>query len=196
MFWLFIVGLFCYFCIFYYLYVDSLTYAFGWSAFLCRIRFCDTLVVIFLSKHHHHHRELLNPVEVLLTSRLVRFYSYICILYRIMKPSRNDADFAIVIFVLMNVYSYICIWMYVYMNIYMYEKCRDKYICFSLFILYIYLCVYTYISISRSVADFATYVLMVCVYRYMYLYIYFVSSGCIDVYIYRTNKYHWWWWWW
>jgi hypothetical protein len=23
--------------------VDSLTYAFGWSAFLCRIRFCDTL---------------------------------------------------------------------------------------------------------------------------------------------------------
>jgi hypothetical protein len=35
-------------CIFYYLYVDSLTYAFGWSVFLCRIRFCDTLVVIFL----------------------------------------------------------------------------------------------------------------------------------------------------
>jgi hypothetical protein len=26
---------------FYYLYVDSITYAFGWSAFLCRIRFCD-----------------------------------------------------------------------------------------------------------------------------------------------------------
>jgi hypothetical protein len=71
---LFIVGLFCYFCIFYYLYVDSLTYAyifihiyiytytytytyiyiyaFGWSAFLGRIGFCDTFVVIFLSKHH------------------------------------------------------------------------------------------------------------------------------------------------
>jgi hypothetical protein len=46
MFWLFIVGLFCYICIFYYSYVDSLTYAFGWSAFLC-IRFCGTLVVIF-----------------------------------------------------------------------------------------------------------------------------------------------------
>jgi hypothetical protein len=29
------------------LYIDSLTYVFGWSAFLCRIRFCDTLVVIF-----------------------------------------------------------------------------------------------------------------------------------------------------
>jgi hypothetical protein len=40
-------GLFCYICIIYNLYVDSLTYAFGWSAFLCRIRFCDTLVVIF-----------------------------------------------------------------------------------------------------------------------------------------------------
>jgi hypothetical protein len=39
LFWLFIVGLFCYICIFYYLYVDSLTYTFGWSAFLCRIRF-------------------------------------------------------------------------------------------------------------------------------------------------------------
>jgi hypothetical protein len=26
----------------YYLYVDSFTYAFGWSAFLCRIRFCDS----------------------------------------------------------------------------------------------------------------------------------------------------------
>jgi hypothetical protein len=54
--WLFIFGLFCYICIFYYLYVDSLTYAFGKSAFLFRIRFCDTLVVIlFLSTHHHHH---------------------------------------------------------------------------------------------------------------------------------------------
>jgi hypothetical protein len=33
--------------IFYYLYFDSLTYAFGWSAFLCRIRFYDAFVVIF-----------------------------------------------------------------------------------------------------------------------------------------------------
>jgi hypothetical protein len=31
-------------------YVDFLTYAFGWSAFLCRMKFCDTLVVIFF-KH-------------------------------------------------------------------------------------------------------------------------------------------------
>jgi hypothetical protein len=30
-----------------YLYVDSLTYAFGWSVFMCSIRFCDTLVEIF-----------------------------------------------------------------------------------------------------------------------------------------------------
>jgi hypothetical protein len=30
-------------------YVDSLTYAFGWSLFLCGIRFRDTLVVIFLN---------------------------------------------------------------------------------------------------------------------------------------------------
>jgi hypothetical protein len=30
-----------------YMYVNSLTYAFGWSAFLCSIRFCDTLIVIF-----------------------------------------------------------------------------------------------------------------------------------------------------
>jgi hypothetical protein len=44
----FIVGLFCYICIFFHLYVVSLTYAFSWSAFLCRIRFCDTLVIIFL----------------------------------------------------------------------------------------------------------------------------------------------------
>jgi hypothetical protein len=43
-----VVGLFCYIFIFYYLYVDSLTYVLGWSAFLCRIGFCDTLVVIFL----------------------------------------------------------------------------------------------------------------------------------------------------
>jgi hypothetical protein len=47
LFWLFIVGLFCYICIFYYLYVDSLTHTFGWSAFLCRIRFYDTLVIFF-----------------------------------------------------------------------------------------------------------------------------------------------------
>jgi hypothetical protein len=42
LFWLFIVWLFYYICIFYYLYVDSFTSAFGWSTFLCRIRFCDT----------------------------------------------------------------------------------------------------------------------------------------------------------
>jgi Tfp pilus assembly protein PilF len=34
-------------CIFHYLNVDSLSHAFGLSAFLCRIRFCDTLVVSF-----------------------------------------------------------------------------------------------------------------------------------------------------
>jgi hypothetical protein len=39
----FIVRLFCYIYIFFYMYVDFLTSAFGWSAFLCRIRFCDTL---------------------------------------------------------------------------------------------------------------------------------------------------------
>jgi hypothetical protein len=33
--------------IFYYFYVDSHTYAFGWSVFSCRIRFCDTLFVTF-----------------------------------------------------------------------------------------------------------------------------------------------------
>jgi hypothetical protein len=56
LFWLFIFGLFFYICIFYYLYVDSLTYPFGWSAFLCRIRFCDTLSLkSFLSTHHHHY---------------------------------------------------------------------------------------------------------------------------------------------
>jgi hypothetical protein len=60
MFWLFIVGLFRYICIFYYLYVDSLTYAFRWSAFLCRIKFCDTLVEFFLSKHHHHHHRAIS----------------------------------------------------------------------------------------------------------------------------------------
>jgi hypothetical protein len=43
------VSLGYYICIFFYFHVDSLTYAFGWSAFLCRIRFCDTLVVIFLN---------------------------------------------------------------------------------------------------------------------------------------------------
>jgi hypothetical protein len=48
----------CYICIFYYLYVDSLTYAFDWFAFFSRIRFCDTLVVIFLLSKHHHHRIL------------------------------------------------------------------------------------------------------------------------------------------
>jgi hypothetical protein len=37
--YLFIVGLFFYTCILYYLHVDSLTSAFDWSAFLCRIRF-------------------------------------------------------------------------------------------------------------------------------------------------------------
>jgi hypothetical protein len=47
MFWLCIDRLLCYICIFYYLYVDSLTYAFGWPAFLCKIRFCDILVIIF-----------------------------------------------------------------------------------------------------------------------------------------------------
>jgi hypothetical protein len=41
-----VLGKVCHIFIFYYLYVDSLTYAFGWSAFLCRIRFCDTVVVI------------------------------------------------------------------------------------------------------------------------------------------------------
>jgi hypothetical protein len=42
-----IVELFCYICVFFYLYIDSLIHTFGWSAFLCRIRFCDTLVIIF-----------------------------------------------------------------------------------------------------------------------------------------------------
>jgi hypothetical protein len=46
-FWLFVVGFFCHISIFRYLTVNSLTYAFGWSAFLCRIRFCDTLVEIY-----------------------------------------------------------------------------------------------------------------------------------------------------
>jgi hypothetical protein len=32
-----------------FLYVDSLTYTFGWSLFLCRIRFRDTLVVTFFT---------------------------------------------------------------------------------------------------------------------------------------------------
>jgi hypothetical protein len=32
---------------FYYLYNDSLIHAFGWSAFLCTIRFCNTFTVIF-----------------------------------------------------------------------------------------------------------------------------------------------------
>jgi hypothetical protein len=55
MFWLFIIGLFFYIYIFDYLYVDSLTYAFGWSAFLCRIRFCDALAIIFyLVKLQHY----------------------------------------------------------------------------------------------------------------------------------------------
>jgi hypothetical protein len=39
-------------------YVDSLIYAFGWSAFLCRNRFGDILVfILFLSKHHHHRHQ-------------------------------------------------------------------------------------------------------------------------------------------
>jgi hypothetical protein len=59
LFWLFIVGLFCYICIFYYLYVDSIAYAFGRSAFLYRITFCDTLVVIFLLSKHYHHKDAL-----------------------------------------------------------------------------------------------------------------------------------------
>jgi hypothetical protein len=37
------VSLYIYICNFHSLYSDSFTYAFGWSAFLCRIRFCDTL---------------------------------------------------------------------------------------------------------------------------------------------------------
>jgi hypothetical protein len=36
-----------YICIFNYLYIDSFTHAFGWSAFLCRMTFRETLVVIF-----------------------------------------------------------------------------------------------------------------------------------------------------
>jgi hypothetical protein len=31
-------------------YVDSLIYEFGWSAFFCRIRFCDTLSLLFFFK--------------------------------------------------------------------------------------------------------------------------------------------------
>jgi hypothetical protein len=48
---------------FFILYVDSLTYVFGWSSFSCRIRFCDTLVVIFC-KHHHHQRDPLDPRDL------------------------------------------------------------------------------------------------------------------------------------
>jgi hypothetical protein len=33
--------------IFHYLHVDSFTYAFGWSALVCRIKFFNPLVVIF-----------------------------------------------------------------------------------------------------------------------------------------------------
>jgi hypothetical protein len=47
--WLFIVKMFCYICIFYYLYVDSLTYAFGWSAlhFCVGLDFSTPLDVMF-----------------------------------------------------------------------------------------------------------------------------------------------------
>jgi ribosome biogenesis protein MAK21 len=34
--------------LYYCFYIDSLTYVFGWYIFLCRIGFCDTVVVIFL----------------------------------------------------------------------------------------------------------------------------------------------------
>jgi hypothetical protein len=44
--------------IFCYLHVDSFTYASGWYAFLCRMSFCDTLVVIFLLRKHHYHHYL------------------------------------------------------------------------------------------------------------------------------------------
>jgi signal transduction histidine kinase len=40
------VRLFCYICIFYDFYVDSAP-VFGWSAFLCRIRSCETFAISF-----------------------------------------------------------------------------------------------------------------------------------------------------
>jgi hypothetical protein len=90
-FWLFIIVLFCYICYFYYLYVVSLIYAFGWSAFLCRIRFCDTpRCNLFLSKlhHHHHHQSLVVPPVKYnanspygLTADIMIGVYYICTLY-------------------------------------------------------------------------------------------------------------------
>jgi hypothetical protein len=38
------------------IYMLTFLLAFGWSAFLCRIRFHDTLVIIFLISKHHHHK--------------------------------------------------------------------------------------------------------------------------------------------
>jgi hypothetical protein len=52
MFGLYFVGLLCYICIFYYSYVDSLTYAFGWSAFFVGLglHFVITDIVVIFFK--------------------------------------------------------------------------------------------------------------------------------------------------
>jgi hypothetical protein len=71
LFWLFIVGLFCYICIFYYSNVDSLTYAFGWY------KPFSHLITPLLYSYYILITPLLNTYYTLITPLLNTYYTLI-----------------------------------------------------------------------------------------------------------------------
>jgi hypothetical protein len=99
-----------YICIFYYLYVDSITHAFGWSVFLCRIRFCDILSLLsFLSKNHNHHH-----VGLLISNICEGAYS-----------SVQQVYICIYIYIYICIYVYIYIYIYIYIHVYAYSSAQQ-----------------------------------------------------------------------
>jgi hypothetical protein len=109
-FWVFIVGLFCfcYLCIFYHLYVDSFTYTFGWSTFLCRIKFYDTLVVIFFKRTSSSSCEY---VFISIKYRSTHIYKYFHFIFR-WKHTYFFTSYIVFIYIHIHIYIYVCIYTY------------------------------------------------------------------------------------
>jgi hypothetical protein len=160
------------------LYVDCLPYSFGWSASLCRIRFCDTLVVTFLKS--------------------------IIIIHMYLKLGNVCVCIYVCVCVCMYVYVHICVYdMYIYMCIiYMYiprvwapktGKCKHvfeghtghegKYVC---------ACMLNNLSSRYTIMNIPTIIIifMIMIYNHLIIY-YFIPYIIFDYNIFNKifNRY-------